>query len=259
MVKNQILNNIEENNTNLNNQLNINSNNSLNLDQNYLINLEEQKNFLDSTIGKIINNTINVGLKMLLPDLIEDQVIQIKDTIIKEGFKEGLNKTIDSAIDLGKSIIGIATGKFENITQVEKAVQKGGILDITSGAIDTALKYGNKTGIIPKQISKIIKNGKNLIIDNLATNLEKALTDQVKSVENINKYSNNWNKYFKQQNFNKMDKEYSKIKKELQNIFPLENTIKQAREIENIHQLIKNNGRDFNLTKEQIELAKKLA
>ena len=39
---------------------------------------------------------------------------------------------------------------------------------------------------------------------------------------------------------------------------PLESTIKRAREIENIHNLIKNNGKDFNLSIDQIELAKKL-
>ncbi len=251
-IKNEILSNVIQNS-----ELSLNHGQE-NL-QDYLTIQQEQKNFLDTTIGKIINNTLNVGLKIILPDLIEDQVIQIKDTIIKEGFKEGLNKTIDSAIDLGKSIIGIATGKFENITQVEKAVQKGGILDITSTAIDTALKYANKTGIFPKDISKVIKSSKNLIIDNLATNLEKALTDQIKSVENVNKYTNNWNKYFKLHDFNKMDKEYNKIRKELEKLMPLESTIKQARQIENIHELIKNNGHNFNLSKEEIELAQKLA
>lgn len=248
-IKNEILANI------VNNELDLTQNN---LENNFNIQ-EEQKNFLDTTIGKIINNTLNIGLKAILPDLIENQIIQIKDTIVQEGFKEGINKTIDSAIDLGKSVIGIATGKFENISQVESAVQKGGILDITSDAIDTALKYANKTGIISKDISKVIKNSKNLIINNLESNLEKALTEQVKNIENLNNYSNNWEKYFNQKDFNKMEKEYNKIQKELDKTIPLENTIKKAREIENIHELIKNNGKNFNLSKEEIELAKKLA
>ena len=34
--------------------------------------------------------------------------------------------------------------------------------------------------------------------------------------------------------------------------------INEARTIQNLHNLIKNNGQDFNLTQEQIELAKKL-
>ncbi len=226
--------------------------------QNNLPIQEEQKKFLDTTIGKIINNTLNVGLKAFLPNLIEDKIIQIKDIIIEEGFKEGLNKTIESAIDLGKSIIGVATGKFDNINQVENAVQKGGIIDLTSSAIDKALKYANKKGLISTEISKVIKNSKNVILDNLSTNLESALTEQIKNIENINKYSNNWDKYFKEHNFNKMEKEYNKIKKELTEIMPLENIITRARQIENIHQLIKNNGQNFNISQEEIELAKTL-
>lgn len=254
-INNQILNysKLENEKNKLNNNIKVENNL-----KNYVITSEIQKNFLDTTIGRTINSVLNIGLKALLPDLIENQVIDVKDTIIKYGFKEGLSKTIDSAIDLGKSVIGIATGKFENITQVENAVQKGGIIDITSNAIDTALKYANKSGILPKQITQVIKKGKNVIIDNLSNNLEKVLTSQVKSIENINRYADNWNIYYEKQDFKEMDKEYKKIIKELDNIIPLENTLKQARQIENIHLLIKNNGQNFNLSKEQIELSKKL-
>ena len=55
-----------------------------------------------------------------------------------------------------------------------------------------------------------------------------------------------------------MEKEYEKLEKELENLIPLENTINEARTIENLHNLIKNDGQDFNLTKEQLELAEKL-
>ena len=55
-----------------------------------------------------------------------------------------------------------------------------------------------------------------------------------------------------------MEKEYIKIKKEINNLAPIEKMINEARTIQNLHNLIKNNGQDFNLTQEQIELAKKL-
>ena len=55
-----------------------------------------------------------------------------------------------------------------------------------------------------------------------------------------------------------MEREYGKIKTILKNILPIEQTIKEARQIENIHLLIKNRGQDFNLTKEELELSKKL-
>ena len=55
-----------------------------------------------------------------------------------------------------------------------------------------------------------------------------------------------------------MQKEYSKIEKELKQLVPLENTFKNARFVENIHTLIKNKGQDFNLSEDEIELAKRL-
>ena len=55
-----------------------------------------------------------------------------------------------------------------------------------------------------------------------------------------------------------MQKEYNKIEKEIKKLVPIENTIKNARYIESIHNLIKNNGENFNLSEETLELAKKL-
>ena len=55
-----------------------------------------------------------------------------------------------------------------------------------------------------------------------------------------------------------MEKEYKKIEKEINNLIPIEKTISDVRTIENLHNLIKNNGQDFDLTREQLELAEKL-
>ena len=77
----------------LNNEKNINNN----------IEIEkEQKNFLETTIGKIVNTGLDIGIRALLPDFIDEQVINLKDNLFEYGFKEGITKTIDDAIDLGK-------------------------------------------------------------------------------------------------------------------------------------------------------------
>ena len=51
---------------------------------------------------------------------------------------------------------------------------------------------------------------------------------------------------------------FNKIQKELEKVVPLESVITKARQLENIHNLIKNNGKNFNLTQEELELANKL-
>ena len=97
--------------------------------KNEIVNEKSQKNFLESTLGKTINTAIDIGIRALLPDFIDEQVINIKNNLIKNGLKEGISKTIDDAIDIGKSAIGIVTGNFENVNQMQTAVKTGGIID----------------------------------------------------------------------------------------------------------------------------------
>ena len=100
---------------------------SLNITSN--VTLDNQKSFLETTLGKVINTALDTGIRVLLPDLIEDQIINIKDEIINNGFKSGVQEAISSAVDLGKSVVGVFTGKFDNVTQVRNAVKSGGIID----------------------------------------------------------------------------------------------------------------------------------
>ena len=58
----------------------------------------KQRNFLQTNIGKAVNTGLNIGLRYILPDVIEDQVIEIKDSFLQNGFKDGVQTAIDSAI-----------------------------------------------------------------------------------------------------------------------------------------------------------------
>lgn len=226
--------------------------------KNDLLNEKDQKNFLETTLGKTINTTIDIGIRAILPDFIDDQVINIKNNLLKNGLKEGISKTIDDTIEIGKSTIGIVTGNFENINQMQTAVKTGGIIDGISTLLDSVINKVQSKGLIDYNIAKTIKDGKNIILNNVESNIEKTFTDQIKSSEYTNKYISNWKNYYEEKNFEGMDREYKKIKKELKNLIPIEKTINEARTIENIHTLIKNNGQNFDLPKEVFELAEKL-
>lgn len=219
---------------------------------------KNQNTFLNSTIGKIINVGLNTGIRALLPNIIEEQVIEIKDAILQNGFKAGIKEAINSAIDLGKSTQGIITGKFESVSQARNAIKTGGIIDTISDLLNSAVDKSIKNNIIPNSIGTVIKKGKNVILETIESNIENNFNSQLKSLEYLGKYENNWKGYYKEQNFEGMEREYNKIKTTLKNILPIEKTIKEARQIENIHMLIKNRGQNFNLTKEEIELSKKL-
>ena len=219
---------------------------------------KQQNNFLESTLGQVIDSSVDLGLRAILPNFIEDEVIEIKDTLIKEGFSEAVNKAIDSAIDIGKSALGIVTGKFESVSQAEKAVEKGGIVDSVSDVLDFTLDKVSDMGLLSKNITKVIKSGKDALIDNVSSDIKKEFKTQNKNIENLNKYNNNWKESFEAKDFSSMEKYMKKINNLLNKTLPLENTIKNARTIENLHELIKNNGKSFELTNEELQLAELL-
>jgi hypothetical protein len=219
----------------------------------------EQEKFLETTLGKAINTGVDIGIRALLPDVIEDQVIDIKDNLLNYGLKEGINKTIESAINLGKSAVGIVTGKFDNISQIEVAVKNGGIIDSLSTVLDDVVDKVQEKGVIDKSVSSIIKKGKNTILNNVENNIEKTLTKQITTVSNLESNINKWKEYFNNKDFSNMEKQYTKIKKELTELIPLEKTLSEARSLENLHTLIKNNGQNFDLNETEKELLEKLS
>lgn len=231
--------------------------NEINLN-NEIANHNEQTNFLETTLGKTINTAIDIGIRALLPDFIDEQVINVKDNLLEYGLKDGITKTIDDAINLGKSAIGIFTGNFESVSQMQSAIEAGGLIDGISSLLDTVVDKVNQKGIINYSVANTIKQGKNVILNSVESNIEEKFKEQSIEIENIEQYMNNWKENYNNKNFEGMEQEYSKIEKILGNLAPIEKTINQARIIENLHNLIKNNGQDFNLTQEQLELAEKL-
>lgn len=239
------------------NNLEINNNKENSLNEN-IENEINQNSFLNSMLGKTINTALDIGIRALLPTFIEDQVIELKDNLLNYGLKEGINKSIESAINLGKSAIGIFTGDFDNISQMQSAIENGGLIDGISSALDFALNQANKSGIINYNITNTIKKGKNIILDNIENNIEKSFSNQIKYLENIEECISSWKENYNNKNFEGMEKQYEKLEEELKNIVPLENTLKEARKVENLHILIKNNNKSFDLTEEQLQLLEKL-
>ena len=224
------------------------------------LNLENsvENNFFQSNLGQAINSAIDVGLKAILPNFIEDDIIEIKDAFIEEGFSEAIDTAINKAVSLGKTAIGTITGSFETVSQAKKAIEKGGLIDGVSDAIDFVLKKAKSAGLISKDVSNLIKNSKNAILNTVSTNIENEFDIQNEKIEKLQNYNNTWNEAFENKDFEKMDQNMKKIQKILTNIIPIENVINESRTMENLHELIKNNGKNFELNEEEINLAKML-
>ena len=126
---------------------NIENDNSVELLVEQEVTTENQNNFLQTTLGKTINTAIDIGLRAILPDMIEEQVIDIKNVLFNNGLKEGIDIALKSGIEFGKSAIGIVTGKFESLSQAHNAVKNGGIIDSISDTLDNVLESATKNDL----------------------------------------------------------------------------------------------------------------
>ena len=221
-------------------------------------NEKSQEKFLDTTLGKAIDNGVNIGIRYLFPNYVEEEVINLKDNLLEYGLKDGIKKSIESAINVGKSVVGIVTGNFEDISQMQTAVKNGGIIDSVSELLDDVLNKMEESKKMDKGVIKLIKNGKDTILDSVENNIESTLNNQVESAQKLEKYMDTWKEYYSKQDIEGMEKEYNKMQKAMKDLMPIEKTINNAKLIETIHNLIKNNGNNFALSEEEKNLVENL-
>ena len=228
------------------------------IDENISKEIDRNKNeFLDSTIGKIVDNTVNITIKALVPDIIDDQIINIKDAIMEGGFKEGLEEIKRTGTNFKESIKGIVTGEFKSVEQMKMAIKDGGILDFVSLCVDKGIKcLSQKTGI-DTNVCKMISSGKNILINQISAEIENKFTEQLEEIEKIDKYCVEWEKAYKEKDLDGINNIYEKISKSRENLIQIETVMNKLKNIENLNELINSSG-SFDLTEEELALATKI-
>ena len=219
----------------------------------------KQQNFFNSFLGKTINGAIDMGLRAVLPDLIEEQIIDIKNALLENGLQEGINTAINSGKDFVKSFIGIFTGKFENMEQIKIATGNGGIVDTISDGLDYSLEKIYDKGYINNTVFSLIKSGKNVLLDTIEGNLNKELENQTNLFNQLNNNISEWKEAYNNKNFDLMNKIYENIENNIDKIVPIENIIKEIREIENIQNFIKNKDENNEIAELEKELINKFS
>lgn len=168
---------------------------------------EKLENNKEINTLKIVNTVLDIGLKAILPDFLENDIIEIKNTFINEGFIDGVQEILDKLEDIGKSIIGLFSGKFETVEQIKRLVQTDGILDGISDLIDKILKSLEKKEKIDKKTVKLIKSGKKELLNILEEDLKSNYQENTYSLEKLNQYCEEWKENYK----NKITKQWRKV------------------------------------------------
>ena len=214
--------------------------------------LSKQNNALSEILNNVINWSIDAGLKYILPDSIENDVIKIKNDLLNGNAAQKIIDTIGSVINLGKEKLNNEKKEIINTEDIKKVLQNPDTIKLISDTVETIL---NNRDI---NIQNKERSNKKIIEKNVENNLNNQLESQINSINKIENYKNEWYKNYENKDLEKMNKTLKKINKEFKKIIPIENTIKEIRKIENLNELINSKGGDFNITKEELELANKL-
>ena len=215
---------------------------------------EAQERFMESNIGKVLNNALDTSLRIALPNVAEDIVIDAKDALLENGLVDGAKKIWSNIKEYGKSVLGLATGKFESVEQVQMATKSGGILDGISDLFDFALDKSVDNGKITKSERQKIKSSKNSILKDIKSNISEELDNQIKYVEKIEEYNEKWKTCFENEDLKGMKNANKNIQKYLEKTLPLEDLLKEARKIEIMQNLVENTE-SFEITEDEKELA----
>ena len=202
---------------------------------------KNQNDFIGNMFKNAINFGVDLGLKSLLPDLIEDQVIDIKNSILEGGFKEGVNTLMKKVNEFKNSITGIFTGNFNNIQEINTATKQGGIIKTVSKGLSKGIDAGVKSGIIPKSIGGILKAGKTTMLNEFSNSLESQMRKEIQKFDTLNDLNKKWYDALDQRDFDKMTKYTEKISALSKDLVKFSNIINETKKIEELHNFIKEN------------------
>lgn len=219
------------------------------------IKLNKKGNF-NKTVENIANIALDLGIRAALPNYIEDQVIEIKNIILKNGVKEGVKEISNKAKNIFETFVG-KNGKTK-ISELRELTKQNGLMKSFSKILSEAIDFSIKHKMISKEVGSLLKSGKNAMVSDFSRKLENKMMKEIKAVEKFKEAYIKWEKGLENNDLEEINKNYEIIIKNYNKISSDLKDIIDVEKVEYINNYLNKNG-DKEIEKEDFELLKKIA
>lgn len=219
----------------------------------------KQNNFLGDLLSKVINSAVDAGIKYLFPDKISKEIISLKNKIFTKRFKTELKNTINKVIKKGKREIGRSDISLKSIKEIHQSLYRGNILNNISNLINRYIEEKEAIGKIDKEISQKISENRGSLMQNISTNIENELINQMREINILRKYNLEWKKAFEDKDLEETRKIYNEIEKRAEKVIPIKNIIEDIEKIKSIQKILEVNKGDFKIAEGEFLKLKEMA
>ncbi|MCL2382801.1 MAG: hypothetical protein FWC79_01160 [Oscillospiraceae bacterium] len=228
--------------------------------ENSLTIAREQDRFFDTTLGRVINRGIDLGIRAIFPEFLENKVIDVKDALINEGLNSAIRTAIDQTLELGRRALSdFLTRGFRNVSDARDVLETGDLLANVSKELDHVIERTERNNADRLNIGSNLSERKAMLLEMVRRDVDSCISEQIELTDTINSHITKWNDALQKGNFRSMENEFAQVQEKMVAVMPTENMIKDVRTLENLHNLIKNNGRDFNISEYERKVAEILA
>lgn len=201
-----------------------------------------QTNFLNNILEKALNFGVNMGIKAITPDFVEDQVIEIKDNIIENGFEKTVSSLVNQVQDFGKNVMGLFNGNFNNSKELEQATKNVELYNMVEQLVNKGIDRAIKSKKINKDLGNFLKDTNSVIVENFSKDLNKSILKENKNFEKLDQYNKDWENAWLDRDIEKMEKALENINKMLEKLTKYKDPIIKADRLNELHNHIVKSG-----------------
>lgn len=226
---------------------------TLDLNKDKEISITEQAGNILNGISSAFSNAVKKGTEKLnFPENVGELV---KESVGKIDLKEIGSSAVESALKTGMKNLGMKSSTFNNLKDIFDAVKSGNLKEGLEAGLNIAISALK----IPTTAKTLLKNGKNLILDQVFEDeLKKLMEKQKNTISRIDKKCIQMEEAFKTNDTKTLDRVAKTLKTDLEKVMPIQEVITKGSTILNQYQLYKNKG-TIELSQIEKELCQQLA